>query len=62
MSNWIELSTQWSTLRFYSGSSSQLQAFPPPLAASTLETTPTIIRRRANNPAPCLSRPQDPRP
>jgi len=62
MSNWIELSTQWSTLRFYSGSSSQFQAFPPPLAASTLETTPTITRRRANTPAPCLFRPQDPRP
>jgi hypothetical protein len=59
MSNWIELSTQWSTLRFYSGSSSQLQGDPPPpLAGSTSETNPTIIRRRANIPSPCLSRPQ----
>jgi hypothetical protein len=58
MSNWIELSTEWSTLRFYSGSSSQFQAYPPPqLAGSTPETTPTIIRRRADTPAPCLSRP-----
>ena len=57
MSNWIELSTQWSTLRFYSGSNSQIQADPPPqLAASTPETHPTIIRRHANPSAPCLSR------
>jgi hypothetical protein len=63
MSNWIELSTQWSTLRFYSGSSSEFQAYPPPqLAGSTPETTPTIIRRRASTPAPCLYRPQVPRP
>ena len=60
MSNWIELSTQWSTLRFYSGSSSQLQADPPPqLAESTSETNPTIIRRRASTSAPCLPRPSD---
>jgi hypothetical protein len=58
MSNWIELSTQWSTLRFYSGSSSQLRADPPPqLVDSTPETNPTIIRRRANTSAPCLSTP-----
>ena len=58
MSNWIELSTQWSTLRFYSGTSSQLRADPPPqLANSTPETNPTIIRRRANTSAPCLSTP-----
>jgi len=58
MSNWIELSTQWSTLRFYSGSNSQLQADPPPqLAAATPETNPTIIRRHANTSAPCRSRP-----
>jgi hypothetical protein len=57
MSNWIELSTQWSTLRFYSGSSTQFQAHPPPqLAGSTPETTQTI-RRRADTPAPCLFRP-----
>jgi hypothetical protein len=62
MSNWIELSTQWSTLRFYSESSSEFQAYPPPqLAGSTPETTPTIIRRRASTPAPCLYRPQDSR-
>jgi hypothetical protein len=60
MSNWIELSTQWSTLRFYSGSSSQLRADPPPqLADSTPETNPAIIRRRASTSAPCLPRPSD---
>ncbi len=60
MSNWVELSTQWSTLRFYSWSTSQLRAAPPPpLADSTLETKPTITRRRANTSSPCLSRPHE---
>jgi hypothetical protein len=41
MSNWVELSTQWSTLGFYSGSNSKLQAdLPPPLLGST--TTPPV--------------------
>jgi hypothetical protein len=57
VSNWIELSTQWSILRFYSASSAQFQAYPPPqLASATPETTPTI-RRRADTSAPCLVRP-----
>lgn len=57
MSNWIELSTEWSTLRFYSGSASQLQAFPPPeLAIPAREETSAIVRRRASSPAPCLPR------
>lgn len=61
MSNWIELSTKWSTLRFYSVSSSQLQAYPPPqLASFTSETTPTIVRRRANISAPCPPKASDP--
>ena len=42
MSNWVELSTQWTTLGFYSGSSSQFQAdLPPPLQGST--TTPPVV-------------------
>lgn len=60
MSNWIELSTEWSTLRFYSGSASQLRAFPPPpLAGPAPEAAPAIVRHRARNPAPCRSVPQD---
>jgi hypothetical protein len=36
MSNWVELSTQWSTLGFYSTSNSQFQNdLPPPLLGST---------------------------
>lgn len=58
MSNWIELSTRWSTLRFYSGSAPEFQASPPPqLADAPLAAAPAVVRRRAKNPAPCLSRP-----
>ena len=60
MSNWVELSTRWSTLRFYSWSASQLRANPPPtLADSTPETTPTVTRRRTNASAPCRFRPYE---
>lgn len=57
MSNWIEISTQWSTLRFYSGSSSQLRANPPPLLVDSAPETSPTIRRHANTSAPCLSGP-----
>jgi hypothetical protein len=58
MSNWVELSTQWSTLRFYSAGTSQLRADPPPeLTDTTREEKPPIIRSRANTPSPCLARP-----
>jgi hypothetical protein len=57
MSNWVKLSTEWSILRFYSGSTAQLRAEPPPPLAG-LETKPTIIRRRpAKTSSPCLSAP-----
>ena len=55
-SNWVELSTQWSTLRFYSWSTAQLQADPPPpLDNSLVETKQTITRRRANTSSSCRS-------
>ena len=55
-SNWVELSTQWSTLRFHSWGTAQLEADPPPpLADPLLETKPTIIRRRASTSSPCLT-------
>jgi hypothetical protein len=55
MSNWTELSTQWSTLRFYSWSTSQFQAAPPPpLVGPASKTQPTITRRRATSSSPCL--------
>jgi hypothetical protein len=55
-SNWVELSTQWSTLRFYSWSTAQLQADPPPPLADSLdETKQTITRRRANTSSSCRS-------
>lgn len=58
MSNWIELSTEWSTLRFYSGSALELQASPPPqLAGPAPEATPVIVRHRASGPAPCFFQP-----
>ena len=55
-SNWVELTTQWSTLRFYSWSTAQLQANPPPpLADSLLETKQIITRRRAHTSSSCRS-------
>jgi hypothetical protein len=45
MSNWVELSTQWSTLGFYSTSTAQFQGdLPPPLLGSMPDpdTRPTI--------------------
>lgn len=58
MSNWIELSTGWSTLRFYSGSTSEFQAsLPPQLTDDIPDTTPAIVRHRAKDPAPCFPRP-----
>jgi hypothetical protein len=47
ISNWVELSTQWSTLGFYSSTTAQFQAdLPPPLLGSPTtepETKPTIL-------------------
>lgn len=41
MSNWVGLSTQWSTLGFYSSSTAQFQGdLPPPLLGSTTEPEP----------------------
>lgn len=51
MSNWVELSTAWSTLRFYSWSTSKLRANPPPPLD---QKESTITRRRANTLARCL--------
>jgi hypothetical protein len=43
MSNWVDLSTEWQTLSFYSLSTSQLLADPPPpLVGTTTETIPLI--------------------
>ena len=54
-SNWIELSTDWSTLLFFSGSTVRLAADPPPpLAESPVGTKPVRARRAANTPSPCL--------
>ena len=35
MSNWVKLSTEWSTLYFYSLSTAQLMAYPPPPLAGS---------------------------
>ncbi|MGN6309976.1 MAG: hypothetical protein ACTHNN_10505 [Xanthobacteraceae bacterium] len=58
MSNWIELSTEWSTLRFYSGSAADFQTSPPPqLAGPMHKAASAIVRHHANGPAPCFARP-----
>lgn len=60
ISNWVRLSEQWSTIRFYSWSTAQIRANPPPpLAGSALEAKPTITRVQSNTPSPCLPAPQD---
>ena len=42
-SNWVELSTQWRTLGYYSMNAAQFQTdLPPPLRGSPFETSPTI--------------------
>ena len=54
-SNWVELSTDWATLLFFSGSTSHLAADPPPpLAEFTIATKPIRAQRAANTPSPCL--------
>ena len=59
-SNWVELTTQWSTLRFYSWSTAQFLANPPPpLAGSLGEAKQTITRRRAHTSSSCRSASQD---
>lgn len=54
MSNWIELLTQWKTLRFYSWDTPRLQADPPP---PLLEKVPPIsaVRRLNDSSAHCVS-------
>lgn len=43
MSNWVELSTQWTTLGFYSSTTAQFQAdLPPPLEGAVEVPMPTI--------------------
>ena len=56
MSNWVELSTEWSTLRFYSLSTSQLQASPPPPLVEPTQMRPAFTRRLLSFSPHCLSR------
>src|SRR5215510_7470846 len=52
-SNWIELSSSWSTLRFYSVTTAAVRAAPPPpLAASSA----AVARRGGKMPPPCVRR------
>jgi hypothetical protein len=54
-SNWVELSTQWSTLFFYSWNTAEFKANPPPpLMDSTPGAKSTMARQRAGSPTPCL--------
>ena len=56
MSNWVELSTQWLTLRFASWSTSRLLADPPPPLAETEPTSVLVLRRPLTTRPPCISR------
>lgn len=54
-SNWVELSADWSTLYFFSGSTAQFAADPPPpLAESPLPAAAAGTQRTAAGPSPCL--------
>jgi hypothetical protein len=56
MSNWIELRTAWSTLRFYSMSTSPLsQSKPLPLADFAPLPGSPPIKRKAHSLSPCAS-------
>jgi hypothetical protein len=55
VSNWVELSTRWSTLSFYSWDTEKFKANPPPpLIDSAPGAKSTMARRRAGAPTPCL--------
>lgn len=56
MSNWIELKTEWSTLRFTSWSTSRLFAEPPPPLVEGEPASALVLRRPATNVTPCLPR------
>jgi hypothetical protein len=63
VSNWVKLSTEWSTLRFYSLATSELMAAPPPpLAVPGSDAASPVTRRRALAPPPCLNRMYEPLP
>ncbi len=63
VSDWVKLSTEWSTLRFYSPTASELMAAPPPpLVGRHSEAEPPVTRRRAIAPPPCLNRAYEPLP
>ncbi len=54
-SNWVELSTQWRTISFYSGTTAQFRSDPPPPLAEAASVTNRIgAPRVANTPSPCL--------
>lgn len=54
MSNWIKLSTEWSTLYFYSISAAQFAAYPPPpLVESVAEGIQVLKPIRVNLWSPC---------
>lgn len=56
MSNWIALSSEWTTLRFYSGNADEFIADPPPpLRSASTATLSTINRHQTNTPTPCLA-------
>jgi hypothetical protein len=55
-SNWIEISTRWSTIHFYSGTSSHFLAdLPPPLADVSRPTEQTLQPRRDKTSSLCPS-------
>ncbi|MDF0521349.1 hypothetical protein P0R31_29315 [Bradyrhizobium yuanmingense] len=54
-SNWVELSADWTTLHFFSGSTAQFVADPPPpLAEAPLPASATGARRTTAAASPCL--------
>ncbi len=59
MSNWVQISTEWSTLRFYSWSTAQLQADPPPpLTKPESQSRSNFTRRFSVSTIYCLPAPR----
>ena len=55
MSNWVALTSEWAALRFYSGSSDEFSADPPPpLRGATVTPLSASTRHQTNTPSPCL--------
>jgi hypothetical protein len=63
MSNWVELTGQYKTLAFFSGSAAEFQAKPPPVVTGAVVTNPPVVTdpsTGSGNEGPVVTNPTDP--